>query len=354
MNKIDYKKIDSLPPITKEQMRKVERVLVENDFLNNEKLCEILSVDVRQVQKIIAKLNECYGEANNISSGRKHRLQNKEENLAFPESVYFDSSDKELLNNVLKLASIFDGAIPLKPMLKIHNLKGKDLEKILNNFSSVMDVQLKWHEAKLIADLYKAIDSKSVVSFCYPQLEDLYVPHKGTNKIYVSPYFLGRYNNKWFLIGAVTNRPKKTVTRYPWSVFPLQRILIENIGNEDVVVYTDDEYKPIDINRIKNYYKNVMGFYVPANPNEPFKEDITPLKIQLRLSANIIHFLKENPLHNSQKIDEENRLLEITVVENHSLYQKLLSLGCEIEVVEPENIRAEMHKRIIEALKNYE
>lgn len=352
MDKIDYIKIESLPSILKEKMRKAEKALIKNDFCTNKQLSEVLSVKERQVQKIIQQLNECYGQANHITPGRKHRLQHREENLAFPESNYFDPSDKELLNDVLKLASIFDGSIPLKSILSINHLKGNDLDKILNKFTSVMDVQLKGHEAKLIADLYKAIDTKTVISFSYPQLETLYAPHKGTNRIYVSPYFLGRYNNKWFLIGAVTNFPKKQETRYPWSVFPLQRILRENKGNKDVW-FTDDKYKSIDVKRIKSYYKNVLGFYVPAKPNEPFKEKIEPLNIRLRLRDNIMHFLEENPIHSSQKIDKENHLLEINVVESPSLYKVLLSFGNDIEVLEPENVRAEMQKIITDTLKLY-
>lgn len=127
MDKIDYIKIESLPYILKEQMRKAEKALIKNDFCSNKQLCEVLSVKERQVQKIIQQLNECYGQANHISLGRKHCLQHREENLAFPESNYFDPSDKDLLNDILKLASIFDGSIPLKSILSIYHLKGNDL-----------------------------------------------------------------------------------------------------------------------------------------------------------------------------------------------------------------------------------
>ena len=103
------------------------------------------------------------------------------------------------------------------------------------------------------------------------------------------------------------------------------------------VIFTDDGYKSIDIDRIKRYYKNVLGFYVPVKRNEPFKEKLESLNIRLRLNDNIIHFLEENPIHSSQKIDKENHLLEINVV----------------EVLEPEHIRTEIHNRIAETLKLY-
>lgn len=354
MKNIDYNKIVSSPAITYKNMKLLEGALVKNEFQTNAQLRKLLNVTTdRAVQKVITQLNEYYGQANKICRGPKHQLQYRDKNLAFPEINYFDPSDKELLNNVLKLASIFDGSIPLKSILSTYNLGENELDKILNKFTSVMDVQLKGYEAKLIADLYKAIDSKTVVSFCYPQLEALYIL-KCTNKIHVAPYFLGRYNNKWFLIGAVINNPKKLKTCYPWTVFPLQRILKENCHEEKCISYENDNYKQIDINRIKTYYRNVMGFYVPAKADEPFKEYIEPLKILLRVSDNMMHFLEENPIHHSQKINKENRLLEITVIENPSLYRKLLSFGNDIKVIEPECVRTEMHKRIAETLKLYE
>lgn len=66
-----------------------------------------------------------------------------------------------------------------------------------------------------------------------------------------------------------------------------------------------------------------------------------------------MHFLEENPIHSSQKIDKENHLLEINVVESPSLYKVLLSFGNDIEVLEPENVRAEMQKIITDTLKLY-
>lgn len=352
---VDYDKVESSPTILSEKMMKLEKELVKNEFLTNGQLRKLFKVTTdRSVQKIIAELNKKYDGANKVTRGPKHCLLYRDKNLAYPETNYFDPSDKELLNNVLKLASIFDGSIPLKSILSASCLRGNDLDKILSTFNSVMDVQLKGHEAKLIADLYKAIDSKIVVSFLYPQLEALYI-QKYENRIYVSPYFLGRYNNKWFLIGAVMNSPKKSQTRYPWSVFPLQRILKENCREEKRVAYeTNKKYKEIDINRIKTYYRNVMGFYVPTEPDEPFKEDIEPLNVRLRISDNIVRFLEENPIHHSQEIDKEKLILELTVVENHSLYKKLLSFGNNVEVLEPECVRAEMHRRIADTLKLYE
>ena len=70
MDKIDYIKIESLPSILKEKMRKAEKALIKNDFCTNKQLSEVLSVKERQVQKIIQQLNECYGQANHITPGR--------------------------------------------------------------------------------------------------------------------------------------------------------------------------------------------------------------------------------------------------------------------------------------------
>ena len=84
MDKIDYIKIGLISPGQRDRMMKVEKTLVKNEFCTNEQLQEILGVTrPRLVQLTIQKLNECYGQSNHISLGRKHCLQHREKNLAF-------------------------------------------------------------------------------------------------------------------------------------------------------------------------------------------------------------------------------------------------------------------------------
>ena len=348
---IDYSKKTLFSSNIQHQMMLIEGALVRNEFCTGEQLQREIGVTkIRQVQKIIKLLRECYAGANSISRGPKYSLKKHDSDLLFPEHL-FTLSDSKLLNEVLKLAAMFDGAIPMKSILNASGVETEEVSTILNGFSSVMDVQLKANEANLIALLYKAIDEKKTVAFSYPSLYNNYSPHKG--KLVVSPYYLGRYNNKWFLIAGISNLPMNVANvKYPWSVFPLQRILNE----EGDVTYCDElSYKTIEVDRIKKFYRNVMGFYVPSKPLEPFNEDLNPLEIQIRVvNDKILRYLEENPIHSSQKIvNREAKVVQLSVVENPSLYKALLSFGSDIEVVQPQSVRSKMKESFAKGLDNY-
>lgn len=348
---IDYNKKTLFSSNIQHQMMLIEGALVRNEYCTSEQLKEEIGVTTdRKVQDVIKHLKECYDGVNDITRGPKYRLIKRDRDLLFPEHL-FTLSDSKLLNEVLKLAAMFDGAIPMKSILNASGVETEEVSTILNGFSSVMDVQLRADEANLISLLYKAIDEKKPIAFSYPSLYNNYSPHKG--KLVVSPYYLGRYNNKWFLIAGISNLPKNVANvKYPWSVFPLQRILNE----ESDVTYCDElPYKAIEVDRIKKFYKNVMGFYVPSRPLEPFHEDLNPLEIQIRaVNDKILRYLEENPIHSSQKIvNRETKVVQLTVVENPSLYKALLSFGSDIEVVLPQSVRTKMKENFAKGLDNY-
>lgn len=352
---IDYNKKAQFSSNIQHQMMLIEEALVRNEYCTSEQLKKEIGVTSdRKVQDVIKHLKECYNGVNDITRGPKYRLIKRDRNLLFPERL-FTLSDSKLLNEVLKLAAMFDGAIPMKSILNASGVETEEVRAILNGFSSVMDVQLKADEANLIALLYKAIDEKKLVAFDYPSLYENYIPIK--DKLIVSPYYLGRYNDKWFLIGGVSNRLKNinNIT-YPWSVFPLQRIIKQNKGRE--IEMTDSlgcKYRKIDVQRIKKFYSNVMGFYVPSKPLEPFHEDLNPLEIQIRVANDkILRYLEENPIHSSQVIvNREDKVVQLTVVENPSLYKALLSFGSDIEVILPQSVRNKMKESFAKGLDNY-
>ena len=352
---IDYNKKTLFSSNIQHQMMLIEGALVRNEYCTGEQLQREIGVtDIRQVQKIIKLLRECYNGTNTISRGPKYSLRKHDSDLLFPEHL-FTLSDSKLLNEVLKLAAMFDGAIPMKSILNASGVETEEVRAILNGFSSVMDVQLKADEANLIALLYKAIDEKKLVAFDYPSLYENYIPIK--DKLVVSPYYLGRYNDKWFLIGGVSNRLKNIGNiSYPWSVFPIQRIIKQSKGRE--IEMTDSlgcKYRKIDVQRIKKFYSNVMGFYVPSKPLEPFHEDLDPLEIQIKVANDkILRYLEENPIHSSLKIvNRETKVVQLTVVENPSLYKALLSFGSDIEVLQPLSVRNKMKESFEKGLENY-
>ncbi|WP_262280920.1 helix-turn-helix transcriptional regulator [Hallella absiana] len=307
----------------------------------------------RTVQDLIKKLNDVYGSDNHISRGSQsnpHKIDDSYSNLAFPELVV-NADDRMVIHKILKLAVFFDGAIPMKEIFKASGLMRNGIDEIFDEIRKNADVSIESNEAKLMADLYYAIDKKQVVSFPYKPLSNVYYGEE----IHVSPYYLKRYNNKWFLIGHVENMPQKGIGHnYPWSVFPLQRILTEG-GTFFRPGKSSRNYKEIDRNRIKEYYKNVIGFYVPVEKNAPFVEELHPERIIIQAKDDItFRLIKENPIHTSQTPYPMDRRFTIMAIESPSLYSKLLSYGGKIEVLQPEKVRTELKRQLCEALKIYE
>lgn len=355
---MNYEELNSLTAITQQGMECVEHELCKGPRTTDQLRAVLadngLGCSVRTVQVLIKRLNDIYGDDNHISRGsqaKPHEIEDNEVNLAFPELVV-DVDDRNVIRKILRLANFFDGAVPMKKILEVSGVMRGGVDDILDDIRENADLTIKEDEARLMADLYEAIDKKYVVEFTYKPLANTYYG----DELHVSPYYFKRYNNKWFLLGHIENMPRKDIGHnYPWSVFPLQRILSEEGPYFKHIGRSSRRYKEIDRNRIKKYYKNVIGFYVPVEKNAPFVEQLHPYRIIIQAKDDrTFRLIRENPMHSSQHGNERLRRITITVVESPNLYSKLLSYGGSIEVLEPENIRNELHKQLCDAVKIYE
>lgn len=163
---MNWELIEELKPIEREKLCRLEKELATHDSCSFSDLKRVLHVDEKQIQNYIKRLKECY-DGDNAISRHPYKLQRRDRCfLAFPEML-FSTNDSRQLHSFLKLAAIFDGAIPLKEILDSSGLMNAEISHILKSFSMGMDVQLDVATARLIADIYKAISEKAVVSFCY-------------------------------------------------------------------------------------------------------------------------------------------------------------------------------------------
>lgn len=352
---INYSRLDEFTQITQQKMKCIENAL-RNGPKTTQQLQDILRENhfgnsLRNVQDSIKNLNYVYGEENHIGRGFLHKIEDSEVNLAFPELV-FNSNDRKIISQIMQIAVFFEGAIPLKEIFKASGLTRAGVDAFFTEIKKNADVPISTEEARLMSSLYDAIKKKYVVEFPYDFLKDIYYG----DIIHVSPYYLRQYNNKWFLIGHVENLPRKDVGfNYPWSVFPLKRILNKKSGFIELKKSNDQyKYKDIDTTRIHNYYKKVMGLYVPTLKGKSFKEQLTPLLIEIDIkSNNMFRQICENPMHVSQKEDVRNKRIKISVVESPILYSKLMSYGSDIEVISPESVRTKLHNKLIDVLNIY-
>lgn len=175
--------------------------------------------------------------------------------------------------------------------------------------------------------LFNAIRKKTTVELRYQSFR-----MAGPQTLIVHPYYLKQYNNRWFLFccnGDHTNL----------SNYPLDRILSVKLAH---VPYRDTD---IDFDE---YFSDMIGVS-RRNGQEP--EDVV-----LRFPKDQYKYVATKPWHGSQKIVDENSstiTLQLHVVLNYELEQKILSFGQYVEVLSPKQLREQIKDRLNQSLQQY-
>lgn len=359
---VNWDYIDRCTDKKREQFKRIEHVLRSVEEMTGEKLAKEIGLKgsdgprgsmVRRLQDLIKEMNE-----NVYISGPKitrspHKLNRSMGEYAFPEDV-FSIDDRKLLTSLCKLVAFFDGAVPIKSVLRASNIKQSDIREIFNEFSENIDVPSDNKQIEAISMIYEAINNRQLISITYPPLND--------EKLFaIAPYCLKRHNNKWFLIGRVYN--DKLEQPFDWTSIPLMgitRITTYNKGGYQYLPSDVTKIKELK-NRIHRYYEHVVGFDVRHKEKKRDKltrhmdvEDLDFKKIRIRVLPNKMRFIKENPIHLSQIIDEEKSEVILNVVLNIPLKQRILTFGDEIEVLEPEEFREEIVSTVKNMAKLYD
>ena len=176
--------------------------------------------------------------------------------------------------------------------------------------------------------LFNAIRKKTTVELRYQSFK-----MQEPQTLIVHPYYLKQYNNRWFLFccnGDYTNL----------SNYPLDRILSVKLAH---VPYRESH---IDFDE---YFADVIGVTK--------REGQQAEKVLLRFPKNEYPYVATKPWHGSQKIvaeDERSVTIELNVVINYELEQKILSWGNYVEVLQPLSLRNQICKRLDKTTYNYD
>jgi len=177
-------------------------------------------------------------------------------------------------------------------------------------------------------ELFNAIYYKKVLNIHYQSFRQE-IPAE----IYLHPYFLKQYNNRWFLFGL--NESTNSI-----SNLALDRIIkISEISKEFV------ENKTIDF---EEYFDDVLGVTV--------FEDKEPVKILLQISNQLLPYIESKPIHGSQKLKERNSkgaVIELLLQINYEAISLIFSYGEEVTVIEPEELKTIIKTKAEKVFKNY-
>ena len=141
----------------------------------------------------------------------------------------------------------------------------------------------------------------------------------------VSPYFLKRHNQRWFLFGQVKGFEDIT------------NIALDRI--EDVQI-SNSKYQPNTSYNWEEYFDDMIGVSKPIDGKLE--------KVILRFSPEQAPYIKTQPVHGSQKTVTENETgltISIEVIPNYELESLILSFGERCEVLGPEEFKDKINKR---------
>ena len=176
--------------------------------------------------------------------------------------------------------------------------------------------------------LFNAIRKKTTVELRYQSFK-----MTEPQTLIVHPYYLKQYNNRWFLFccnGDHTNL----------SNYPLDRILSVKLAH---VPYREAH---IDFDE---YFEDVIGVTK--------REGQQSEKVLLRFSKDEYPYVATKPWHGSQKKvaeDESSVTIELDVVVNYELEQKILSWGDYVEVLQPYSLVHIIRHRLTTAVSIYD
>ena len=144
---------------------------------------------------------------------------------------------------------------------------------------------------------------------------------------HIQPYALKVFNRRWYLLGYIKEKNGlRTIA--------LDRIL-------DMKVFSTNFEMPEDFDA-KKYFANVIGIFV--------NKDLPVTKVIIRVYGIQAEYLRSTPLHKSQSEvrSKHGEFAEFTykLCITPELVSQLLAMGDKVEVLEPQELREEMKKRI--------
>ena len=151
---------------------------------------------------------------------------------------------------------------------------------------------------------------------------------------HLEPYAMKVYRQRWYVVGRLQ---EQEAIRH----LSLDRIIDLRQTDSSFMV-------PKDFNAEK-YFANTIGIYV--------NEGLLPQKVRIRAYGKQVEYLRSLPLHRSQEEvltkHEQYSEFQYRVCLTQELTTELLAMGENVEVLDPQELREEMKKRLETSLTRY-
>ena len=144
---------------------------------------------------------------------------------------------------------------------------------------------------------------------------------------HIQPYALKVFNRRWYLLGYLKEQEG------------LRTVALDRIIDLQVLTTTFTLPKDFDA---RKYFANVVGIYV--------NKDLPITKVKIRAYGVQAEYLRSTPLHRSQAEvrSKHGEFAEFTyrLCVTPELVSQLLAMGDKVEVLEPEELREDVKKKI--------
>ncbi|MEP4532694.1 MAG: WYL domain-containing protein [Cyclobacteriaceae bacterium] len=149
----------------------------------------------------------------------------------------------------------------------------------------------------------------------------------------ISPYFLKQYNNRWFLFAQDE--------RYD-SITTLSLDRIESVAPSNCA------YVPNTLYDFNDYFEDIIGITRPDGARST--------DVRLWFAPEQAPYVRTKPLHGTQRHqanDDGSMSVTIDVIPNYELEQLILSFGESCRVIEPEDLRKKIERRLNMSASSY-
>ena len=155
----------------------------------------------------------------------------------------------------------------------------------------------------------------------------LYVTHRGftkpePTKFKIKPYGLKIFKQRWYVLAE--------------SQYPDHRLLVYSLDRFEAMEHTEEKYEIPEDFDVSEYFRCSYG--VTGAKGQPER-------VEIKVAASQVKYFRSLPLHHSQQEEETTQdfsIFSYLLVPTYELKQEILSHGCDVEVLAPEALRAQI------------
>lgn len=159
-------------------------------------------------------------------------------------------------------------------------------------------------------------------------LEIDYQPFSGEHNIYhLAPYAMKVYNRRWYVVGKLSESGG------------IRNIALDRLVDMQM---TDVSFKVPKSFNAEKYYSNSVGIFV--------SDELKPQTVRIKVYGRNVEYVRSLPLHKSQEEvltrNGEYSEFKYKLCLTPELTTQLLAMGENVEVLEPQELKEAMKKRI--------